>query len=484
MHLEVKTTAGKVRGRTADGVARFLGIPYAAAPFEANRFAPPAPALAWDGVRDAWEHGPTAPAPGYPPPMDRILPAVVVPGEECLNVNVWAPEAAEGAPVMVWIHGGAFVNGSNSLPTYDGTAFARDGVVLVGVNYRLGAEGFLLLPAGTANLGLLDQVAALRWVQENIATFGGDPGNVTVFGESAGAMSIGSLLAMPAADGLFRRAVLQSGGGHHVLSAATAARIAGYVADEVGVSLEELPQVPPQRLVEAQQALTVQVQTAPDPARWGEVTANAMVYEPVVDGDVLPDIPIRRIASGSASGVDLLVGSTRDEHRLFLAPSGAMDRATATVLQAVAGRYGLPGDALDEYRAVRPGASPGVLLSDVMTDWFFRIPAIRMAEAHPGAYVYEFDWASPVLDGRLGSCHALELGFVFDTLRSASGLVGQEPPQELADAMHRAWVAFATTGDPGWEPYGKERSVRRFGTTLETVRDPRGATRAIWEGIR
>jgi para-nitrobenzyl esterase len=297
-------------------------------------------------------------------------------------------------------------------------------------------------------------------------------------------MSIGSLLAMPAADGLFRRAVLQSGGGHHVLSAATAARIAGYVADEVGVSLKELPQVPPQRLVEAQQALTVQVQTAPDPARWGEVTANAMVYEPVVDGDVLPDIPIRRIASGSASGVDLLVGSTRDEHRLFLAPSGAMDRATATVLQAVAGRYGLPGDALDEYRAVRPGASPGVLLSDVMTDWFFRIPAIRMAEAHPGAYVYEFDWASPVLDGRLGSCHALELGFVFDTLRSASGLVGQEPPQELADAMHRAWVAFATTGDPGWEPYGQERSVRRFGTTLETVRDPRGATRAIWEGIR
>jgi para-nitrobenzyl esterase len=483
MDRVVMTAAGKVRGRAADGVSRFLGIPYAAAPYGPNRFAPPAPAPAWDGIRDALEHGPTVPGPGYPPPMDRILPAVVVPGEECLNVNIWAPEDAEGAPVTVWIHGGAFVNGSNSLPPYDGTAFARDGVVMVGVNYRLGAEGFLLLPGGTANLGLLDQVAALRWVQENIAAFGGDPGNVTVFGESAGGMSIAALLAMPAATGLFRRAVLQSGGGHPVISAATAARIAGHVADEVGVPLEELAQVSPQRLVEAQQALAVQMQSAPDPDRWGEAAVNGLVYEPVVDGEVLPDLPTRRIASGSAAGVDLLVGSTRDEYRLFIVPPGVMDRATEATLQAVAGKYGLPESALDEYRAVRPDASPGMLLADVVTDWLFRIPTLRIAEAQAGTHVYEFDWASPEFDGKLGACHALELGFVFDTLRSTTGLAGHEAPQELADAMHRTWVSFATSGDPGWEPYGQERNVRRFGTTVETLRDPRGNTRAVWDGI-
>jgi len=479
MDRVVMTAAGKVRGRAADGVSCFLGIPYAAAPSGPRRFAPPAPAPAWDGIRDALEHGPTVPGPGYPPPMDRILPAVVVPGEEWLNVNVWAPEDAEGAPVMVWIHGGAFVNGSNSLPTYDGTAFARDGVVMVGVNYRLGAEGFLLLPGGTANLGLLDQVAALRWVQENIAAFGGDPGNVTVFGQSAGGMSIAALLAMPAATGLFRRAILQSGGRHPVLPAATAARIAGHVADEVGVPIEELQQVPPQRLVTAQQELTVQMQSAPDPDRWGEAAVNGLIYEPVVDGDVLPDVPTSRIAAG----VDLLVGSTRDEYRLFVVPSGLMDGATEATLQAVAAKYGLPVDSLDAYRADRPGASPGVLLADVVTDWLFRIPMLRIAEAHARTYVYEFDWASAAFDGKLGACHALELGFVFDTLRSTTGLTGQEPPQELADAMHRTWVSFATSGDPRWEPYGQERSVRRFGTTVETVRDPRGDTRAVWEGI-
>lgn len=484
MDRVVPTTAGQVRGRVANGVSSFLGIPYAAAPVGPNRFAPPARPPTWGGVRDALEHGPTAPASSDPAPLERLLPAVVIPGEEYLNINVWVPEDAARTPVMVWIHGGGYINGSNSRPTFDGTTFARDGVVLVGVNYRLGAEGFLLLPGGTANLGLLDQVAALRWVQENIAAFGGDPSNVTVFGESAGGMSVASLMAMPSAEGLFRRAIVQSGGGHLVLSAATAARVAGHVADEVGVPLEDLPQVLPQRLVEAQQALAVRIQSVPDAAGWGGAAVNAMVYEPVVDGHVLPDLPIRRIAAGSAAGIDLLVGSTRDEYRLFLVPFGNMDRATEATLQAIAAEYGLPEGALDEYRAVRPDASPGMLLTDVVTDWLFRIPTIRIAEAHAGTHVYEFDWASPEFDGKLGACHALELGFVFDTLHSTVGLAGHEPPQELADAMHRAWVAFATDGDPGWEPYGQDRNVRRFGTTVETVRDPRGNTRAVWETIR
>jgi para-nitrobenzyl esterase len=485
MHSVVKTTAGEVRGEVTGGVARYLGIPYAAAPFGEHRFRAPAPPPSWDGVRDALEHGPTAPAPGYPAPFTDLLPARHIPGEEILNLSVWAPEGAAAAPVMVWLHGGAFVNGSSSLPTYDGGAFARDGVVLVGVNYRLGIEGFLHVEGSDPNRGLLDQVAALAWVRDNVAAFGGDGGNVTVFGESAGAMCIGALLAMPAARGLFHRAILQSGGGHHAIGAATASRVAGYAAQRLGVeaTAEALGAFSGGQLLEVQKALSADAATAPDPARWGEIAANGMVFEPVVDGDVLPQLPIEAVAAGAGAGVEIMVGSNRDEHRLFLVPPGTDRNATEPMLAAVAAAYRLPDGALDRYRAASPDASPGMVLADVMSDWFFRIPAVRLAEAR-GAHVYEFDWASSLLDGRLGACHALELGFVFDTLASARGLTGPDAPQELADAMHRAWVAFATDGDPGWEPYGETRAVRRFGTTVETVTDPRGDIRGMWEGIR
>lgn len=486
MYSVVKTTAGEVRGEVTDGVARYLGIPYAAAPFGEHRLRAPAPVVNWEGVRDALEHGPTAPAPGYPAPVDTILPAVHIPGEEILNVNVWAPEGnRSGLPVLVWIHGGAFINGSNSIPSYDGTAFARDGVVLVGVNYRLGVEGFLHLPDAVPNRGLLDQVAALEWVRDNIAAFGGDPGSVTVFGESAGAMSVGALLAMPAARGLFRRAILQSGAGQHALSAATAGRVAGYAADVLGVepTREAFAAVAPERLVEVQKTLSADSAGRPDPVRWGEITANGMVFEPVVDGAVLPQMPIEAIAAGAGADVEIMVGTNRDEHLLFLVPTGIVDAATRPMLAAAAAGYRLPDGALDRYRALRPGASPGRVLGDVMTDWFFRIPAVRLAEAH-GAHVYEFDWASTAFGGKLGACHALELGFVFDTLADSGGLTGPTPPQALADAMHRAWVAFASTGDPGWVPYGAERAVQVFGDRVETVTDPRSETRELWTGIR
>ncbi len=487
MHIVVKTTSGQVRGEVGDGVARYLGVPYAAAPFGPNRFRAPAPAPAWDGVRDALQHGPTAPAPGYPPPFDALLPAVQIPGEDCLNLSIWAPEDGGSRPVMVWIHGGAFVNGSSSLPVYDGSAFARDGVVLVGVNYRLGAEGFLHLPGTAPNRGLLDQVAALEWVQDNIAAFGGDAGNVTVFGESAGAMSVGALLAMPSAQGLFRRAILQSGAGQHALTAATASRVAGYMGEQLGVAptVEAMEGIAPERFVTAQQALSEESARTPDPARWGEITANAMVFEPVVDGEVLPALPLAAIADGASADVDVLIGANRDEHRLFLVPPGITEAATDPMLDAVAGAYRLPAGAVDAYRAVRPGGSAGMVLADVMSDWFFRIPAIRLAETHGRARVYEFDWSSPLFDGRLGACHALELAFVFDTLDTSHGIAGPHPPQALADAMHAAWVAFASTGDPGWPVYGADRHVRRFAAdAVTTETDPRGALRELWAGIR
>ena len=484
-----------MRGIGRDGVHAFLGIPYAAPPFGPRRFAAPQPPERWDGVRPATEYGPTVPKPPYAPPYDVLLPEPQIPGEDCLNLNVWTPDpGASGLPVFVWIHGGAFVNGSGAVPVYDGTTFARDGVVCVTINYRLGVDGFLqFADGGPANRGLLDQVAALRWVQENIAAFGGDPARVTIGGESAGAMSIGALLAMPSARGLFTQAVAQSGAGHHALSAATATRIGGYVAERLNVpaTREALAAVPVDQLIAAQQGLAQEVALMPDPGRFGEVAANLMAFEPVIDGDVLPDLPIRAVASGSARDVAVLVGANRDEQRLFLVPNGVVDMVTDQLLQLAVAGYGLPADrALEVYARARPGAAPGELLADIATDWFFRLPAIRLAEAQAAggrAWMYEFSWPSPQFGGRLGACHALELGFTFDTLEHEAhgALMGEAAPQELADVMHGAWVRFVTDGDPGWAPYETQRrQVQDFGEQVRLVEDPRGVERSLWDGIR
>jgi len=268
----VRTTSGPVRGRARDGVHAFLGIPFAAPPFGPHRFAAPQPPEPWDGVRPAIEYGPTAPKPPTAPPYDTLLPEPIIPGEDCLNLNVWTPDpGAGGLPVLVWVHRGAFATGSGAVPVYDGSAFARDGVVCVTVNYRLGVDGFLhFADGGPVNRGLLDQVAALRWVQDNIAAFGGDPGRVTVAGQSAGAMSVGCLLAMPAAAGLFARAVLQSGAGHHAISAATATRVGAALAERLGrpIEREALAAVPLPELIAAQTAVIREAIALPDPARW------------------------------------------------------------------------------------------------------------------------------------------------------------------------------------------------------------------------
>jgi para-nitrobenzyl esterase len=494
--VEVRTRAGAVRGREADGVTAFKGMPYAGPPFGSDRFAPPRRPEPWDGVRDALEFGPTAPHPGYTPPYDLLLPDPIIPGEDCLTMNVWTPDpGGSGLPVMVWVHGGAFVNGSGAVPTYDGAAFARDGVVLVSFNYRLGVDGYLWFEGGTNNRGMLDQLAALEWVQENVAAFGGDPGNVTVFGESAGAMSIGALLGCPRADGLFGRAIVQSGAGHHAISPATARLVAAHLGARVGVepTPEALAAIPLERLVEAQVAVTQAAQLDPSPQRWGEVAANLMAFEPVVDGDLLPELPIRRIASGGAPGVSVLAGTNTEEHRFFLIPNGLADHVTEPVLAMVAGAYGLDVDrAVATYRRPRPEATPGELLADVMTDWFFRLPAIRLCEARAAggapAHAYEFAWRSPRYGGRLGACHALELGFVFDNLGQPSGvpLLGEDPPQRIADDMHHAWIAFATSGDPGWPSYDTaRRAVMRFAEEgSQVIEDPRAEERELWKGIR
>jgi para-nitrobenzyl esterase len=496
MNTVVKTRYGEVRGSVADGVSTFKGIPYAAPPTGANRLRPPQPVAAWSGVRDALTYGPKTAQLPYPLEMDILPPELTIPGEDCLNLNIWSPDlGSAGLPVMVWIPGGMFeYHGTGASPWYDGSRFAREGIVCVTISYRVGADGFLYLGEGNANRGLLDQVAALEWVRENIAAFGGDPGNVTIFGESAGAMSVGTLLSMPRAEGLFHRAIAQSGAAHNVISAATARRVGRHLAERLGVeaTLEAIAAVPVDRVLAAQAELMGDLQAHPDPERWGgEVVLSMMLWQPVIDGNVIPAPPLERIAAGSAAGIDLMVGTNTDEHRLFLVSVGAIDQVTPEALAGAVAAYGLPVEtALAAYRGAHRGASPGDLLAAIQTDWCWRIPAIRLADAHAksasATYMYEFAWRSPQFNGRLGACHALEIPFVFDTLGNGTEPVwGGDPPQQLADTMHAAWVAFATNGDPGWPKYDpSRRATMRFGATSEVVHDPRAGERALWEGVR
>lgn len=505
MNAVVKTQQGEIRGILVDGVRTFKGIPYAAPPFGARRLRPPQPVEPWSGVRDALNFGAEPPQLRPDPQTQALVPDPAIRGEDCLNLNIWSPNLGVAKlPVMVWIPGGMFEAGTGA--SYDGSRFARDGVVCVTINYRVGADGFLYLGDGIANLGLLDQIAALEWLRNNIAAFGGDPANVTIFGESAGAMSVGTLLAMPRAEGLFRRAIAQSGAAHHVVSAATACKIGQNLAEKLGVQAtrDAIAAVSIDRLLAVQAELKGELFARPDPDRWGsEVVASAMPWQPVVDGDIIPAPPIERIAAGASADVEIMVGTNTEDWKLFLVASGAIDRITDDILTgpvAVHGyqslaAYGLPAEkALAAYRAAYPMASPGELLAAVQTDWWCRIPAIRLAEAHaarPAAtFMYEFAWPSPAFDGRLGACHALEIGFVFDTLdkgpdQMLGPLLGPMPPQQLADSMHAAWVAFAAHRDPGWSKYDlKRRATMRFDAISKVVDDPRSVERALWAGVR
>lgn len=463
----VETTSGSVRGHRDGAICAFLGIPYAAPPIGAAAFAAPTPHASWEEVRDATEFGPTAPQVGYPEPIAALLDNVVELGDEYLNLNVWTPDPeADGLPVTVWIHGGAFSRGSNRIGIYGGDTFARDGVVCVGINYRLGVPGFASIPGAPENRGLLDQIAALQWVRDNIAAFGGDPAQVTIFGESAGAMSVASLLASPRAAGLFHRAAMQSGNALTAAAVDDARKGSAKLADKLGIAhtAEAFGQADMAEILRAQTELVLEFTLDPSPEIWGKTVAQiglgVMMTFPVIDGDVLPDVPQNLIANGAGRGIPLLAGWNATEFRFFFAPTGVLAAATDDLARGMLLRAGMPTDLLEQRLAAGVGA--GDALCEAITAIAFSDPTRAIAAARPesATHLYEFAWESPVADIRAG--HAVEIPFVFDKLAIAHSLTGPEPDQGVADAMHASWVQFAITGDPGWA-VAADGEVKTFG---------------------
>jgi carboxylesterase 2/para-nitrobenzyl esterase len=296
---------------------------------------------------------------------------------------------------------------------------------------------------------------------------------------------------MPRARGLFTRAILQSGAAHHVSSAATAKRIGERLAQKLRVppNRDAIAALPSERILEAQLAIRIELMTRPDPKVWGEVALTNLPWQPTIDGTIVPGRPIDRIIAGAGAEVELIVGTNVEENRLFLVPGGAIDGISNEMLAAVVAGYGLPVEqTLAAYRSADPKASAGDLMATIQCDWYWRLPALRLADAHARAakartFMYEFAWRSPQFGGRLGACHSLEIPFVFDTLGlGTTPLVGPKPPQSLADKMHAAWVGFAKTGDPGWPTYDLiRRSTMRFDVESSVQHDPRAAERQLWE---
>ena len=456
-----------MRGTQHGAVSAFRGIPYAQPPVGPLRFAAPVPHEPWDGVFDADEFGP-------PPPQPMRLTS----SDEWLTVNVWTPDVgAPGLPVMVWLYGGRFTTGASDESYSDGSRLAATGVVVVSLNYRVAAEGFMLIDRAVPNRGLLDQVAALHWVRDNIAGFGGDPDNVTVFGESAGAASVAMLMVMPSAAGLFRRGIAESVP-NFLFGSELAVDVAAAVAGKLGVraTAGELANVSPQTLADA--TGTVEYRDS-----WGYgLAVRRSQFGPVIDAEILPDSPFRALRTGAGRGVELLIGHNRDEYRLVV----AANRGHVTAEQAETALNSLPPipDGAQAYRAAHPDATPADLYELVCSDFVYRMPTLHIAQAHTAGggttYLYEFCFdGSPI-----GAAHTTEIPMVFGTLDSefGSALYGAAPHAEaVSREMSGAWRAFATNGDPGWPAYEPtEQLTRVIDVESRTARYPEQASQQIW----
>jgi para-nitrobenzyl esterase len=401
--------------------------------------------------------------------------------DDWLTVNVWTPDLDARLPVMVWLYGGRFTVGAADEPTWDGARLAAGGVVVVSLNYRVGPEGFMSIDGAVPNRGLIDQAAALHWVRENIAAFGGDHRNVTVFGQSAGAGSVASLMVMPAASGLFRRGIAESVPAF-LFGADLAADIAGAIAGKLDrrSTVADLAGVAPQELADAAAGIEYQ-------DRWGYgLSVRRSQFGPVIDGTVLPDGPFRALAAGAGRGIDLLIGHNRDEYNIVIQDLGGPDTVTPErAEQALTSLPPVP-DGVEAYRQAYPDADRPQLFGVVCSDFVYRMPTLHIAQAHAAGggttYLYEFSYdASPI-----GAAHMTEIPMVFGTLDSplGSALYGSAQGAEvLSREMSGAWRSFATTGDPGWPPYETaEQLTRIFDVQPSVVRYPEQASQQIWAG--
>jgi para-nitrobenzyl esterase len=480
------TAQGRLRGAVDGPALRFLGIPYAESPATAGRFEVPSPPGCWDGIRDALRYGATSPQP------DRgitLIPEPIIAGDNELNLNVFTPDLGQARlPVLVWIHGGGFFGGGNSSPWYRGGPFARDGVVLVSINYRLGAEGFLEVPGAPANRAVRDWVRALEWVQENIAAFGGDPGRVTIAGQSAGGGACAALLGVPAARGLFRAAACMSGGSALMQTAEGVRAVAARMASHLGMPVLDraaLEQMPAETILAAQGAVT-----APGPASQDAEALAALLsrgitlpWAPWADGDLVTSEPMQAAASPRHREVALLAGATAHEFNMAWIPAGwiSADMAAEGLAKA-----GVPAPLAAVYLD-RTGSRASGAIGQAVTDRTFRVPAQQLAaakaDAGGAAYTYDFRWAPRT--GPLAGLafHCLDVPFFFDALGEpgVAEAAGPAPPGALAAEMHGALVRFVTDGTPGWEPHGTgRRPVMIFAEPSGLQEDPLKMERTAW----
>jgi len=492
----IETESGKIQGYIQDKLQIFKGIPFAEPPIGALRFQPPVKKKAWDNIFKATEYGSYA-FQGFSPLQ---VGQEIQESEDCLTLNVWTPATDnKKRPVMVWIHGGAFVTGGGVSPLYDGSTLASRGdVVIVTINYRLGAFGFLYIPGVTANVGMLDQITALKWVNKNIEAFGGDPNNITIFGESAGGASALTLIAMPAAKGLFNRIIAQSA---PILQPNPTIKSTNDLMNKLNLKvgdIEALQKLKPKEIITAQNKVLAEVMEK------GE--SELMDFRPSIDVEsgTVPIHPLEAIKNGEAKGIDLLIGCTEEEAKLFTSFDPNLKNLNAEKLEAaVANRLRSmnlekESDSLIQaYENARKNLlpiKPIDLFNAIITDYMFRISDIHMTEAqgtyNPNVYFYIFTWPSPMLKG---ACHAVELPFVFGTL----GLPGMDlffgkgPEAEiLNEKMMDAWIAFARNGNPNssnipeWPSYDKEkRATMLIGKEFKVVNAPFEKERVAWDGL-